>query len=53
MLDLALNHPRIGIGQAYVPRSFSMLQAELEEHKLQTPHLKWNEYAALASTIGI
>jgi hypothetical protein len=53
LLDLALDHPRIGNGQTKVPRSFAMLQAELEEHKLQTPYLKWNEYAALASTIGI
>jgi hypothetical protein len=53
LLDLALNHPRIGIGHTKVPRSFSMLQVELEERKRQTPYLKWNEYTALASTIGI
>lgn len=53
MVDLALNHPKIGIVQATVPRSFSMMQKELEESKAMTPYLTWNEYAALGENIGI
>ena len=53
LLDLALKHPKIGIELTQVPRSFNMLQKELEERKSVTPFMKWSSYATLADSVGI
>lgn len=53
LVDLALNHPKIGIGQVKVPKHFVMLQAEMAERKADTPYLKWNQYLEAAEALGI
>ncbi len=53
LLELALSHPKIGIGNVSVPRSFVMLQRELQELKATTPYLYWQKYSEIAESIGI
>jgi hypothetical protein len=53
LMDLVLSHPRVGVGQVQVPRSFVLMQRELEDVRLKTPYLRWSEYCALAATMGI
>lgn len=53
LVDLAMNHPKIGIGLVRVPRSFSMMQKEIEERRINTPYLRWREYSDLAESIDI
>jgi hypothetical protein len=53
LMDLVLSHPRVGVGQVLVPRSFVLMQRELEDVKHKTPYLRWSEYCALAATLGI
>lgn len=44
LVDLALNHPKIGIGQVKVPQSFSLMQQVLEAQQSKVPYMKWCEY---------
>lgn len=53
LLEIALNHPKIGIGKVQVPRTFVMMQKELEERKEESPYLRWAEYVSLGASIGI
>ncbi len=53
LLDIGLNHPKIGIGSVKVPRSFIMLRQELDELKKDRPYIYWGEYMDVAGSIGI
>ena len=52
LIDIALHHPKIGIGQVLVPRTFSLLQHELLKIK-EKSYLRWLDYVALAESIDI
>jgi len=49
LMDIALNHPTIGIGQVKVPRIFDTMLSELR--KIKEPYLRWDKYKALFSGI--
>ena len=54
LIEVATSHPRIGVGKVVVPQSLLMMQRELEEKReSNTRYLRWGEYVALASSIGM
>jgi len=54
LVEVAATHPKIGIGKVEVPRSFAMLQHELQERRHKgKQYLSWNSYAQTAESIGI
>ncbi len=53
LLTLALSHPKIGVGRISVPRSFVMLQTELQELKKTAPYYYWQKYSEVAESIGM
>jgi hypothetical protein len=53
LLDIALNHPKIGIKQATVPFMYSVMQQHLVRMKSETPYMKWREYCDLAELMSI
>jgi hypothetical protein len=52
LVDIALNHPKIGIGHVQVPKSLDALLSALQQLK-DKPYIKWNEYSTLFGSIGI
>ncbi len=52
LLDLALSHEKIGVGNVQVPKSFSCLQDKLQIRKQKSPYIHWKKYEELAEKIG-
>lgn len=52
LLDIALSHPKIGVGNVSVPTSFVMMQNELQGLKEKSPYLYWQKYAEIAEGVG-
>lgn len=54
LLEIALLHPRIGVGRLTVPYSFVKLKKKLEEIKQRnTQYLPWGEYLNMIASIGM
>ena len=53
LVDLALNHSKIGVGNVRVPQSVSSLQMEFDTLKKGTAYLSWADYTALCKNIGL
>lgn len=52
LVEIALKHPKIGIEQAQVPKSFESLLRKIQKIKDKS-YLKWGEYEILGSTFDI
>ncbi len=52
LYQLALSHDKIGVGRVHVPRSFVVLQNELQELRQKHPYLYWQNYAEIAEDFG-
>jgi hypothetical protein len=52
IVDIALNHPKIGVGNVLVPKSVELLQIELEKLKNSSPYLKWQDYSDVCNKFG-
>lgn len=55
LLDLSLNHPKIGIGKVQVPETFVRLKQALENfrHNQHRPFISWAMYTHLALSISM
>ena len=53
LIDLALNHPKIGMGHVRVPESISSLLNEFNTLKKQVAYLRWADYRALYEKLGM
>jgi hypothetical protein len=53
LLEIALEHPKIGVGKVMVPSSFMLLKYELEEQKVYRHYFSWPEYVSLCTSLGI
>jgi hypothetical protein len=53
LVELALNHPKIGVGQVRVPCIIGTIQQELEKLKKNTPYLVWSDYTTLCKQLGM
>lgn len=51
LLEIAISHPRIGIGKVKVPLNFKTLQTEVERRKSSNSYLKWQEFVNLGTTL--
>lgn len=52
LLDIALHHPKIGIGKVLVPETFVQLKHSLDNvRQNQRPFISWMEYSYLALSI--
>jgi hypothetical protein len=51
--DLALSHPKIGIGRVKVPKNMMIVQDIITEKRRAEPYLMWHDYVALCSALGI
>lgn len=49
LVDISLNHNKIGIGSAQVPRNVLVIQQACEELK-QRKYIPWSEYVSMASS---
>lgn len=47
LMDIALNHPKIGVRQVRVPKSFITLQIALRLHKQSSPYYWWRDFVTL------
>lgn len=52
LLDLALNHPRIGVGQVQVPAPLVLALKELKQIKSKEPYINWAKFSSIASSLG-
>ncbi len=52
LLDIALSHPKIGVGNVSVPTSFVMMQNELQRLKEKVPYLYWQKFTEIADSVG-
>eukprot|EP00026_Physarum_polycephalum_P000182 Phypoly_transcript_00182.p1 GENE.Phypoly_transcript_00182~~Phypoly_transcript_00182.p1 ORF type:complete len:2033 (+),score=208.26 Phypoly_transcript_00182:30-6101(+) len=53
LVDLALDHPKIGVRHVKVPKWIELLQTELEEIRAGKQYLWWSDYVALFKTLDI
>ncbi len=52
LIDLALSHKKIGVGNVRVPKGFANLQDALQIQKQKSPYLYWKNYEEIAETKG-
>lgn len=53
LINLALSHPKIGVGKVMVPKSFDMISYTLEKMSKEHPFIKWSVFSALGSELGM
>lgn len=51
LLEIALSHPKIGVGKVQVPQALVILQKEIDAIKHNTPFLLWENYVNLFSIL--
>ncbi len=49
LIEVALSHPKIGIGKVTVPGDFMVILQEMEKIKVSSPYITWKDYIALFS----
>ena len=52
LVDLALNHPKIGIGRVLVPQALQSIMLKLQQVKGEL-YMNWTKYSALFTPVGI
>ena len=52
VVEVALQHPKIGLGKVSINQTFTLMQAKIKEQKSFTPYLWWQDYLTMASNLG-